>query len=232
MKKLYSLTLSLLAGASMLLSSCSDSKDKNENDDTLIDIVTLVSTGDAGSLFTFQQDGDSPLISLTSNYVIDSQYVKPGERMMIAYVPTSGVAYQSGPINLVSYRDIINGKCLEGTASEYSSWGTEEQQIYSLWRTGNYINVHAGAYVKSAPKRYILVADKETLNDALPQLYLLFETDNNQSGALSAIYASFDISDIWNRSNVKGLRVHVNNAMGSNTIAIDKDSKDNLIPTE
>ena len=76
-----------------ILASCSD-KPKNDYypEDMMVDIATYVSSSDNGSVFTLRKDGDSPLVTLTSTRVINENMFKPNTRVLIQYVPESGVA--------------------------------------------------------------------------------------------------------------------------------------------
>lgn len=177
---------------------------------TMVDIVTLESTSDNGFVVTTRKIDNSPLVTLTAtNAPINTELVKVGQRFLLSYYPESGIQYKTGNITAYAYRPILNAKIIEGTAQEYNSWGTEAQDIVSMWRTGNFINVYTQAPYSQIPSQFDLVVDKTTLDNEVPQCYLLFKSDNVYESAPKDYYATFDISSVWNRENVRGLRVSV-----------------------
>ena len=189
---------------------CNDDKPSYPIDETMFDIVTLTNVNDKGFTVTTQKIDDSPLVTLNiTNTKIDTTIIKVGKRFLLGYIPESGTQYLSGPVTAVAYRPILNAKLLEGTKDEYNSWATEAQDIVSMWRTGNFINVYALAPYSQAPAKYELVVDKETLESEVPQAYIIFKSDNVYESAPQEHYASFDISSLWQKATVRGLRITV-----------------------
>ena len=162
-RKLKTLPILLLTIFAFALSSCNDDNHKSLPDGTMFDIVTLVENNDKGSVFEFRKDGDSPLITLTSERKLDEKEVKVGQRIMIAYVPLSGVSYVSGSIDLIAYRSVFNGNIVIDKVSDWKL--THEQRVTFINRSGNYINVSAEIYVQNEPKVYNLVLDEKTLDN-------------------------------------------------------------------
>lgn len=194
----------------LMTTACNEDKPSYPVEETMFDIVTLTSVSDNGFTVTTQKIDDSPLVTLNiTNTKIDTSAVKLKERFLLGYVPESGVQYLSGPVTAVAYRPILNAKIIEGTKNEYNSWATEAQDIVSMWRTGNFINVSALAAYSQIPAKYELVVDKETLENEVPQAYIIFNSDNVYESAPREYYASFDISSLWAKESVRGLRVTV-----------------------
>lgn len=188
---------------------CSDDNTPSyPEEDTFFDIVTLTAANDEGFTVTTQKIDDSPIVTLTAaNKKINLELVKVGERFLLNYVSESGVQYKNGPITAIAYRPILNAKIIEGTKADHDSWMTEGQNIVSMWRTGNFINVYALAPYSQKPTKYELVVDKETLDDEIPQAYLIFFSDNRYESSPQAHYATFDISSVWSKPGVRGLRI-------------------------
>ena len=225
-RKLKTLPILLLTIFAFALSSCNDDNHKSLPDGTMFDIVTLVENNDKGSVFEFRKDGDSPLITLTSERKLDEKEVKVGQRIMIAYVPLSGVSYVSGSIDLIAYRSVFNGNIVIGKASDWNNFGTYEQRVTFINRSGNYINVSAEIYVQNEPKVYNLVLDEKTLDKEYPQAYIIYRPDSDLNGTMKTGYASWDISSVWALGTCKGLKISwVDENSNIQTRTFDKDQQ-------
>lgn len=176
----------------------------------LWDIVTYEGSDSQGSVFTFRQVDDSPLITLTAPVKFES--LEPGTRLAISYIPESGKAYTSGPVKLVSASKITQSKLETEWNDDYALWDKDPVYVYSMWRSGSYINLDSKLTYTSEPRIFRLVVDPATSDSESPKLYLVHilpdDTDNHDR----AYIASFDISDLWVRPNVREVRVHVANS--------------------
>ncbi len=225
-KSLKSLCLALLGTfVALSVTSCNEDSGNTFPDETLYDIVTLVENNDSGSVFEFRKDGDSPVITLTSTRKLSDE-VKVGERLMIAYIPLSGVSYVSGSIELVGYRSVYNGPIVIGKSSDWKAFRTYDQRLTWINRSGNYLNVSAEIYILSQPRTYELVLDETTLNDEYPVAYIVFEPDTNGDGTMHTGYASWDISSVWALGTCKGLKVRLSNLDGKNEFVFEKNPED------
>lgn len=230
--KNLSLTL-LLALVATVFTSCNDDNGGKElPEGTLYDIVTLVSNSDEGSVFEFRKDGDSPIITLVSSRKLDEKEVKPGQRMMIAYVPLSGVSYVSGGINLIGYRSVLNGDIQVGKAEDWNSFRTFNQKVTWINRSGQYLNVQANIFVKNEPKKYDLVVDESTLNDEYPVAYIIFIPDNEINGYVINGVASWNITKVWEKGSCKGLKVRWANEEGTSTEKVFEKGKEVIEPSK
>lgn len=210
----------------LIFSSCN-----NDNNNPYIpgtacyDFVTFVETSETGSVFTFQKSNDSELITLTSAERLNPEKVKPGSRIIIQYIPSGGQdVYQSGPITLYGIAQITNGKTDPMTMDEIRAWPSNRIKMHSISRSGNYIDVWLEANISNAPKRFVIVADQATVNDEYPQLYLIFESDNNVN-IPRQVYGSFDLNPVWELNSCKGVQVHYQDVTGDEVVKFEKTSK-------
>lgn len=198
------------------------------DDKSYIDIVTLVAANKDGFSVNFRKDGDSPLVTLTCAQRVDTNLVKPGQRFLLQYWPMGGQQYVSGTATAYAYKPILNANVIFGTAQQYNAWNSEQQQIMKLWRTGTYLNVSALLTNKVTPKRYQLVVDEKTRNDAYPVARILFLSDDAFSGNDQQFWASFNIAQVWNQETCKGLRV-IANTNDPGTL-FEKDGQQTITP--
>lgn len=208
--KSYLRMMALLIIPFLLFQSCSDDDGiDGPVEMQLWDIVTYEGNGDgqAGSVFTFRQVDDSPLITLTSpKRLADAE---PGTRMMITYVPDSGEAYTSGSINLLSASRINSETAKTEWKDEYNDWDRDKVYLYSAWRSGTYINFHLRLTYSTEPRIFALVLDPATKDSEMPEFYLVHIMDEPTDYHDRVYFASFDVAGTWNEETTKGIRIHV-----------------------
>lgn len=210
-RRLFYIVLPVLSA--LLLSSCSDDSGVDGPVDMqLWNIVTYTGhrSGTDGSVFTFRQVDDTPEIELTSDRTLPDD-VETGSRLMIRYIPANGEAYASGPISLLSASRINQGPALTEWKDEYEQWDRDKVFLYSMWRTGMYINFHLRLTYSTEPRVFTLVLDPATKDSDMPGFYLVHIMDKVTDYHDRAYFASFDISEIWNRESVRGVTVRVAN---------------------
>lgn len=206
--------LLLLPIFGVLVSSCSDDEGvKGPVTIQLWDLVTYQGLTDDGSssCFTFRQVDDSPTITLTSASRFSDE-VESGTRMIIRYVPESGKAYTSGAIRLLSADRITQGPVATEWKDQFNDWNRDKVFLYSVWRSGTYLNFHLRLTYDTEPRLFQLAADPATLDSDWPEIYLIHVMARPVDYHDRIYFASFDIAEIWNRDNVKGIRLHVANA--------------------
>ena len=218
----------LFATLSLIATSCNsnDPYDGGDWGNILTDIATFVSTSDNGSVFTVQEDGDSPAVTLTFINKLTNKDLIPGTRWLLAYIPESGVAYQSGPATLFGISYVLNGTLEEATAESTTNWRSMGQNVDAVWRTGKWLNINAQCdYVTRSPKQYSLVVDETTLEDPYPVVHLLYEADTSAQSETKRLFSSFDISSVWDLPNVKGITLNIVGLSGNLLYKFDKGTQ-------
>lgn len=225
---LYAIIITLFFG--LAATSCNSDSGNNILDNMSADFVTFVSTDNNGSVFTFQKSGDSPLITLTAAIKVDTEQIKPGSRVILYYIPSGGQgAYKSGPVDVINIVRILNAGVEEASMETITSWGHDKLNVHTIARSGNYLDLWAEGFVSKEAKRFVLVADKATLADEYPALYLIFVTDDDL-GRARQIYASFDLSSVWDLPTSKGVKLTYYTDGGAETMKLDKSDLGPLKP--
>lgn len=216
-----------------LLAACGDDDGSLESAipaDADYDFVTLVSSSSSGSVFEFRKVDDSPVVSYQANVDFTKiNSVNDGDRLIICYKRNGGEIYTSGPIYLYGYIAMANEeqKCMQGVASDYDDWASRPFGINALWRTGVYINVNTEIYVfqSKLPESFVLVEDTATSDSAMPHLHMMYANkEGNDGDNPTRVYASFDISGVWERDGVEGVVVEYPTRDGSASQVFTKDS--------
>lgn len=198
------------AWLALSLASCSTDGGDYAEQAFLSDIVTVESTGKTGSRFTFRRYGDSPLITLDDpGLTLKKEYV--GTRVLLRYYPESGIPYTDSEIRAVGLTAINNDTTVIRPVERYD-WNADAVFLNSIWRSGNYINVRMRAVYSDSPRYFSLMVDSLTLTDPVPQVYLVHNTLGAPDNYMREVYASFDISNVWDRPGCRSIEVHVNDS--------------------
>lgn len=191
--------------------------------DIYTDIATFVSSNSTGSVFTLRQNADSAEVTLTFPTKVDTESIKPGTRVLLAYSPDNGKVYESGPATMYGLYYVYNGVITESTAEATDNWSTMDQNVVSIWRTGKWLNFNVMCRYVTEPLQYDLVVDEATLNTSCPTVYLLYKADNTVAATVRRFYASFNISELWNNPEFTGFTLKVKGVNGMETFNFDKD---------
>lgn len=202
--------LLLIINSLLMLTACGDESGiDGPVEMQLWDIVTYEGSpsGDNGSVFTFRQVDDTPLITLTSDKTLEE--TEAGTRLMIRYIPDNGKAYTSGPVRLLAASRINQGPAATEWKDDYANWNRDSVWIYSAWRSGTHINFHLRLTYSSDPRIFTLALDPATRETEMPEFYLVHLMKEPTDYHDRAYFASFDIAEIWNLPTARGVRIHV-----------------------
>lgn len=194
-----------------LLVSCRDEGVDGEVEIALMDIVTFTGNRDGRAEFTFVKVDDTPEITLTGDCALDVEKDRIPGRMLIRYIPESGKAYESGPVTLLG-ASLINFSPVETEwRKEYDSWDHDGVYLYSIWRSASIVNIHVRLTYTAEPRLFKMAVDPATLDSSVPDIYLVHQLPDGTDSHDRAYYASFDLSPVWDRPRVTGVRIHLSN---------------------
>lgn len=198
--------IAILCVTVLSLSGCGS--DEVNDTMTLYDLVTFEGNTEKAAMFSMRKNGDSPLIELTApGRRVDTAQVKQGTRLLMAYVPESGLPYTSGPVTLRGL-SLINSAPVQ--TGKPDRWNATPVYMNSMWRTGTYLNMECLVdYTSQTGRRFMLVADETTVNDSEPQLYVVHDLGTLPENFTRRIYASWDMAEVWNRPGCRGVKVHI-----------------------
>lgn len=211
MKTLKLLLATCTACVALLSASCN--KDDNKGpwgEQNYVDFVTVESLSQNGASFTFRKENDSPLVTLTSSQSFNTSMVKPGERIVMNYIPESGNRYESGSVRVLeAVSPEGKGQEVEAkTSDETDKWASDRVSMFFLQRSGMYVNMIFTAMTVQDPKECALYVDSETIGTDTPTLHLVFEAGSPAMGTDYYFYASYSIAELWNNPQTKKIRVY------------------------
>lgn len=215
----------LILSLSALTSCLSDKGHDGPVDMTYADIATFQGNINGRAQFTIRQVNDLPEATLIAqaplNYNPEDD--PTGKRMFIRYTPESKKPYVSGPMTLLSAATVNQSATKIENISDYPDWGRDKVYLYTVWRTGKYLNFNVSLTYDSEPRVFCIVADKSTLSNDYPDLYLVHIMKEPTDYHDRRYYASFDISEIWDRENILGVNLHVcNSNLNKDIFTFDK----------
>lgn len=212
--KTYKLsTLLLIVMAAVGLSSCNSNDGPGAGAEYFADFVTFRSVNAQGSVFTYREDGDSELITLTSPTALDLDEFKLGSRLVITYTTQSNTHGISEPITLIGASNVIGGgePPVSKAPDQTDNYASNTITYQGIARTGDYLNI-----VFSAPfngqddSKTTLYLDPATLDSEYPELHLVFGPFSFYATQQYMFYVSYSIESIWERPDVKGIKVYAN----------------------
>lgn len=228
---LKAMSISIALTMAGFASSCSDDDDDDPDlpTDTMLDFATVTSNTSSGSEFTLSAPNGDEVFTLTSSSRIAETFT-PGHRVLIQYTATAG-RYADSEIKLYGMSDVANGGITTGAAPDYDNWVSDPITMFGCTRTGNYINISAGATLTGNPAKFAIVLDEATADETYPTAHIIFKSDN-MMGALKTVYGSFDISPVWKKSSVKGLNVKIHTTAGVVESTFHKSTSEDIRPAE
>jgi len=194
----------------LALASCNKQEDLDRAyTDYRYDIVTFIGHNATGAVFEYLGHGDSAAVTLQASVNIDSD-VKAHQRVMLRYdyadkTPDFSHRY----INVYSCNSIISDS-LRMTMDGPDSLPQHEVRMRSMWRTGEFINLHCQVEYTGKSRTFMLVADGNTLNDDTVHCYLTHGLRGERGTFWRDCYASFNVGALWKRPSFHCLRLHIN----------------------
>ncbi len=207
MKHLRHLPAILLLAMAVAFASCDKQEDIDRAyTDYRYDIVTYLGENDRGAVFEYLGHGDSAAVRLQSRVTVSE--VKTQQRVLLRY---DYAGAQSGPdrdIDVFSCSRIVSDS-LRVATSPADSLARHRVKLRSLWRTGEFINLHCQVEYTAQARTFMLVADRATLEDDTVHCYLVHDIKGQQTAFWRDCYASFNVGALWKQDAVHCLRVHL-----------------------
>ncbi len=208
MKKcLQHLTFLLLA--ILALASCDKQEDIDRAyTDYRYDIVTYLEENGTGALFEYLGHGDSAAIKLQSRVSVSE--VKAHQRVLLRY-DFADKASNADLRNIDVFGcSAIFSDSLRMIMESPDSLPRHQVKLRSMWRTGEFINVHCLVEFTNKSRTFMLVADGKTLDNDTVDCYLTHDLRGERGTFWRDCYASFNVGALWKRQSFKCLRVYLN----------------------
>lgn len=202
---------------SIVVVSCRDDSGPYQEQFVSYDIVQFVDqSNEGGTEFSFYlPDNMNEMIYITSGAVIDTTKVKPGERLLLGYIPET-IPHVSGHIKATGYSPIHNDALRvseRGLENEMPDWKRDGIYLYSIWRMGPFINLHGKTVYSTDGRQFMILIDRSDVDDKnpAPVLRIVNRMINPVDNFQREFYASFDLTNLWAKEWIEGATVELNN---------------------
>lgn len=194
--------------------ACADNSGPYQEEFVAYDIVRFDGQSKSkGADFTFYMpNSDTPVCyNDPRGEIIDTLRVAPGNRLLLGYIPEKE-PYVDGTIHATGYSVIRNDTLCVNQANDLDAGKLEQGiYVYSMWRTGTYLNVHGKVTFSEDSTSISLAVNGSNLSaGSVPRLYLDYFMENPRPNFEREFYASFDVS-LLNPDDYPGFCVEVNN---------------------
>ena len=195
----------------LFLGSCAEEGSEEPHAATLYDICDVASDNGATVFNLYRPDSDIPVVLTAPGKSLGE--IEQGTSVVIAYRPEGGTPYVSDNISLITCRRINNLPLRVAEETEdLAGWDRDPVELTSIWRGGSKIYMRLNLAYSDMPRRFSLVLDPETLEEAIPTAYLYHWRPDGGPDFMRQYYAAFDIAALWERPETEGIRVIINNS--------------------
>lgn len=204
--------IALLMGVLMLmLVACGEEDVDRRYTDYRLDIVTFMGN-DGGARFELLRRDDSTAVLLQSDVALGTSF-KPGNRVLLRYDWADHATGNNRRINAYGISAIVSDS-LRYTVKPLSEYlnQMEPVKLLSIWRTGDYLNLHCQAEYTGKSRHFYLLLDSATARQDTVHCYLVNNTHGDTTYHWREAYASFYVGSIWNRPSCRTMRIHINDA--------------------
>lgn len=210
--KLRFLNLITVVLAALALSSCGEEGVDGPVAMVMTDIVTFEGNIGERSSFRYQVADDSPEIVLTGDTPVTQEEIKRTDRVLLSYIPASGVPRESGTVRVLGVARINQSTVLTKWKSDFEPWDRDSVYIYSVWRTGRTLNFHLRLPYSAEPRIYALAVAPSGGTREWPEVRLVHQLAKPTVSFEREYYASFSIAPVWDSEEVKGVTLRVANS--------------------
>ena len=218
MKHLRYLPILLMAVLSAL-ASCDKQEDIDRSyTDYRYDIVTYLGVNGTGAVFEYLGHGDSASVKLQSRVTVKD--VKTNQRVLLRYEFADKATGAERDVNVYGCNGIFSDS-LRQTQASPDSLPCQEIKLRSLWRTGEFINLHCQVEYTGKARTLMLVADANTLTSDTVDCYLVHDLRGERATFWRDCYASFNVGALWRKDTFRCLRIHLNDVTFPETAYYD-----------
>ena len=179
--------------------------------DYRIDIVTFLGTTPDGQVTCeMERRGQLPMVTITSQGLTLPKALTTGERVLLRYAPPADTAARHWAVNAYGLTRIISDS-LRYTVQPLAHYlqNNAPVKLRSLWRTGNYLNLHCQLEYTGKSRHFYLLLDSATARADTLDCYLVHNVFGDTTYYWRECYASFYVGAVWQRENCRALRVHI-----------------------
>ncbi|MBR1804121.1 MAG: hypothetical protein IJ775_04365 [Muribaculaceae bacterium] len=208
--RLSHIILSIIA-MTVALMACSDSHDIDRAyTDYRYDIVTYMGNDDAGhEVYRLDGRDDNPAVTLLATGTHAPQDSHLGRRVLLRYEMADAVSDSVRHITAYAASAIISDS-MRYTLKPVAQYlqNNSPVKLRSVWRTGDYLNLHGQLEYTGKSRHFYLLLDSATWHRDTVHCYLVHNVFGDTTRHWREFYASFYIGTLWKRNPKQVLRFH------------------------
>lgn len=191
------------------LSGCSDNP--ASEDAVLQDVVMIEAMTSSSTTFAVALPGNPNVAYLTTEKVLKSDEVKPGDCCLIRYI-TPAKPYESANINLLGCYGMPNIEAEFATVEEMEAYTDTPVYLISAWSFCNRIIMKMELPFPANNRKLMLLYDP-TSADGTPVLHLIQDTPESTAGSYMKSYVvAFSLDKINEKKEWKDVKIILNNS--------------------
>lgn len=188
---------------------CSDD-DRGPSVQLCESIVSFAGNSGGKARFEYRQIDDSPLITLWSQGTLEDSRVKEGTRLKMRYTLPTGIDPSEGGEVRILGLQLTLADTVSAVASAPQTLGA--LYLTTIQRSGEYINLTAQMPAVRTRSITVVVPSTPLADDGIADLYISAETETSATAYDSQATASLWVGPVWQRPDVRGVRVHLDNS--------------------
>lgn len=211
------LVLSLLL---MVTAACEkELKTSDAYTHSVYDIVTYVGCDKDKGTAQFELVGRDGLSTMLTGHLAVDTAIKPLQRVLLRYIIDDAA---TGSIKIYGLTRAITDSLRYSKAS-LSLYARHPVKMRSAWRTGDFINLHCQVEYTGKTRTMMMLIDDATRHQDTVHCYLHHDIHGDTAFHWRDCYASFNVGNVWKRTECKTLRLHVNEeAIGEKCYDFDR----------
>ena len=183
------------------------------------DLVTYGGREAGADTYVLEGRDDEPATTLVADNAIAGDR-EVGTRVLLRYAFVDANTAQRRSIAAYSVTGIISDT-LRAAWRTHGDLTQHPVRLRSMWRTGNYLNLHCQVEYTGKARRFSLVADSATLAADTVHCYLIHNPLTTELLQWRECYASYYIAGLWQRESCRVLRVHIVDEVAPQTTTYD-----------
>ena len=200
----------LLLLMTLAATACDSDKQVDSVQDSFrFDMVTYDGYADGVAQFTFIPRLDAPEITYVGRLGKQPE-IKEGQRVLLNYFVPAEASGSKQDVIINGVSAIFSDTLRFAEKQRIDTISREAIRLASVWRTGNYINLHAEVEYTGKPRWFYMLMDKATWNSDTVDCYLVHNTFGATKYFWRQTYASFYVGGAWKKQSCCALRVHIN----------------------
>lgn len=204
--------LHTLVVMAMLLATVACSKDEERSDaytHSLYELVTYVGTDEKTGNAQYELVGrDLTGSTMLQGNIAPAKDLKPQQRVMLRFNYADDAAGAAWRQVKVYGATSVHTDSLRSPSIFW--FEMHPVKMHSLWRTGDFINLHCQVEYTDKPRTLMMLIDIDTRDQDTVQLYLNHDLRNETAYFWRECYASFNVGNVWKRTQCKTIRIHIN----------------------